>query len=141
MQASLPRFVRMISVDDIGQGSVPLRILGVKWLPKGAADRSVSNEGKIESSNEKRKRENERDDLDKKASAEGQSNQGQQDQDEQTDEVEGLEAEEGDFVNLELGFAYRANKSRGARARNAHLLLDFYLPGNIKLRKSNTQPY
>jgi hypothetical protein len=35
MQASLPKFVRMISVEDLGQGSEAVRILGVRWLPTG----------------------------------------------------------------------------------------------------------
>ena len=35
MQASLPKFVRMISVEDLGQGSEAIRILGVRWLPTG----------------------------------------------------------------------------------------------------------
>lgn len=35
MQASLPKFVRMIAVEDLGQGSEAVRILGVRWLPTG----------------------------------------------------------------------------------------------------------
>ena len=38
MQASLPKFVRMISVEDLGQGSEAIRILGVRWLPTGTWD-------------------------------------------------------------------------------------------------------
>ncbi len=34
MQASLPKLVRMVSVEDLGQGSESFRILGVRWLPK-----------------------------------------------------------------------------------------------------------
>lgn len=37
MQASLPKFVRMISVEDLGQGSEAVRILGVRWLPTGTS--------------------------------------------------------------------------------------------------------
>src|SRR6266498_1713266 len=37
IQASLPKLVRMISVEDLGQGSEAIRILGVRWLPTGAA--------------------------------------------------------------------------------------------------------
>ncbi len=47
---------------------------------------------------------------------------------------EGMEAEEGDFVNMELAFAYRATssgKSIERKAKNAHLYLKFYLPGQI----------
>lgn len=52
MQASLPKLVRMISVEDLGQGSEALRILGIRWLPTGAAAQDVSVSGKIESKNE-----------------------------------------------------------------------------------------
>jgi hypothetical protein len=54
MQASLPSMVRMVAVDDIGQGSEALRILGVRWLPTGAAARSVSAEGKLKSPGEEK---------------------------------------------------------------------------------------
>lgn len=43
-----------------------------------------------------------------------------------------MEAEQGDFVNMELAFAYRARssgKSIKSKAKNAHLYLKFYLPG------------
>jgi hypothetical protein len=48
-----------------------------------------------------------------------------------------MEAEEGDFVNVEIAFAYRPSTGRGikSRAKHAHLYLAFYLPGKIKLRK------
>lgn len=49
MQASLPSVVRMVSVDDIGQGSEALRILGVRWLPTAAAARAVSEDGDLQS--------------------------------------------------------------------------------------------
>ncbi|KAK4198124.1 hypothetical protein QBC40DRAFT_350468 [Triangularia verruculosa] len=96
MQASLPKVIRMVSVDDIGQGSEGVRILGVKWLPTGKAGESVSHDG----------------------------GDGEQE----------MEAEEGDFVNLELAFAYRAQKSGKtikSKAKNAHLYLKFYLPGGL----------
>ena len=47
MQASLPKVVRMVSVDDLGQGSESLRILGIKWLPTGAASQTVDKDGKL----------------------------------------------------------------------------------------------
>lgn len=49
MQASLPRMVRMVCVEDLGQGSESFRILGVKWLPHGAAGKSVSTDGDLQS--------------------------------------------------------------------------------------------
>jgi hypothetical protein len=73
---------------------------------------------------------------------------GSQNQDEQGDQKDGeegqeanvaggMEAEEGEFVNLEIAFAYRSTHSRRKfkdRAKHAHMYMAFYLPGNIKLR-------
>ncbi|KAL9060270.1 MAG: hypothetical protein Q9162_000674 [Coniocarpon cinnabarinum] len=128
MQASLPSFVRMVSVEDIGQGSEPLRILGVKWLPKGAASRSVdSNEGqdKTSAGDEQADGDHAQDDQDTKA-----------DQVATQDSNEGMGAEEGEFVNIEIAFAYRASqfqKGLKDRAKNAHLLLGFFPVGGLKL--------
>jgi hypothetical protein len=122
MQASLPSMVRMVAVDDIGQGSEALRILGVRWLPTGAAARSVSADGKLKSSSE------EKDDRKVQDDGEGQ---------EQLQRQDTMEAEEGDFVNVEIAFAYRPSTGRGikSRAKHAHLYLAFYLPGKVKVRK------
>lgn len=137
MQASLPKMVRMISVDDIGQGSEALRILGVRWLPTGAAARSVSEDGKLKSNGQEKN--------DRSVSGQGEvesSNvKGDDGQDAQNNETmaQGMEAEEGDFVNVEIAFAYRPSTGRKRmkeRAKNAHLYLAFYLPSNIKLRMS-----
>ncbi|KAF2474538.1 meiotically up-regulated gene 190 protein [Lindgomyces ingoldianus] len=122
MQASLPKMVRMISVEDIGQGSEALRILGVRWLPTGAAAKSVSEDGKLKSSNQENN--------DRKIPGEGEVQKN-------ADNVaEGMEAEEGDFVNVEIAFAYRPSTGRRGmkeRAKNAHLYLAFYMPANVKL--------
>ena len=50
MQASLPKMVEMVSVNDIGQGAESIRILGVKWLPTGAAARPVTEDGDLKDS-------------------------------------------------------------------------------------------
>jgi hypothetical protein len=123
MQASLPSMVRMIAVEDIGQGSEALRILGIRWLPTGAAARSVSSDGKLKSPDE------EKDDRTVQDDGEGQEKLQRQDT---------MEAEEGDFVNVEVAFAYRPSTGRGikSRAKHAHLYRAFYLPGKVKLRKS-----
>ncbi|KIW94710.1 uncharacterized protein Z519_04687 [Cladophialophora bantiana CBS 173.52] len=144
MQASLPKVVRMVSVDDLGQGGEAFRILGINWLPTGAASRSVGAEGKL-------KKAGDEESSDRTASGEGQMENGAEDEDkskpadsgenkqkEQDQQAirEGMEAEQGDFVNLELAFAYRARssgKSLQAKAKNAHLYLKFYLPGGIAL--------
>lgn len=150
MQASLPRLVQMVSVDDIGQGSESLRILGIRWLPSGAAGRSVGNDGKVQSEKDSKKS-NDRSvpgqgEVDQSAGQGDQKQQnGDQDQDQDQDQsdggaekaqvAEGMEAEEGDFINLEVAFAYRARKSESFkdRTKDMHLYLAFYLPGGLKL--------
>ncbi|KAK8060871.1 hypothetical protein PG996_010801 [Apiospora saccharicola] len=112
MQASIPSIVRMVSVEDIGQGSEPINILGIKWLPTGAAMNTITK------------------------SAAG--NMGIDPQDEDDDSAKGLQGEDGDFLNLEVAFAYRpqsvvSDKARlQGRSQHAHLLMGFYLPGRIK---------
>jgi hypothetical protein len=149
MQASLPKLVRMISVEDLGQGSEAIRILGVRWLPTGASATDVSVNGKIQSGKEGQ--------GDRKASGEGEvdrntnmaseakfdeeknmSDDHSANAEEQDKVADGMEAEEGDFVNMELAFSYRASsrgKSLKVKSKNAHLYLAFYLPGGIRLRK------
>lgn len=142
MQASLPRMVRMVSVEDIGQGSEPIRILGVRWLPKGAASRSVNENNHSESlaSNKVSDSETTGDARNKGRSeerdAQDDTRETKEDRSAEGDTDEGMEAEEGEFVNMEIAFAYRASrfqKKMHQRVKNAHLLLAFYLPGNIKL--------
>ena len=149
MQASLPKLIRMISVDDIGQGSEAFRILGVRWLPKGAATRTVTEDGKLEK-DDKRSIKSERSasqeepnqggkGRDDKEGEESESKKKQREEEEEEQKIaEGLHAEEGDFVNLEIAFAFRSRLStHGLRSRsnNPHLYLGFYLPANVKLRK------
>lgn len=148
MQASLPKLVRMISVEDLGQGSESIRILGVRWLPTGAAAKDVSVDGRVQSDQKKGN-------SDRKVPGEGQvddgtesksqndadvSEQDEGDEKKQEDDdeniAEGMEAEEGDFVNMEVAFSFRASssgKSLKVKAKNAHLYLAFYLPGGIRL--------
>ncbi|KAH7391839.1 meiotically up-regulated gene 190 protein [Pyrenochaeta sp. MPI-SDFR-AT-0127] len=120
MQASLPSMVRMVAVEDLGQGSEALRLLGVRWLPTGAAARSVSSDGQLKSASEEKGDRKVQDD------GEGQS---------EAPEHDTMEAEEGDFVNVEVAFAYRPSTGKGikSRAKHAHLYLAFYLPGKVKL--------
>ena len=125
MQASLPSMVRMVAVEDLGQGSEALRILGVRWLPTGGATRSVGSDGNLKSPDQEK---GDRTVEDSDDNGQGQDDQPQQDT---------MEAEDGDFVNVELAFAYRPSTGKGikSRAKHAHLLLAFYMPGNIKIRK------
>jgi C2 domain len=147
MQASLPKVIRMVSIDDLGQGSEAIRILGIRWLPTGAADQSVDEQGNLKKASDKEVNdrgapgEGEEEDLEDKAKEENdpeatrkKQQEEKQKQEEQQAIREGMEAEQGDFVNMELAFAYRARssgKSIKSKARNAHLYLKFYLPGGI----------
>lgn len=147
MQASIPKIVQMISVEDIGQGSESLRILGIRWLPSGAAGRSVNSDGGLESSKDQKENdravpgEGEVDDTveddaksDQKKDEEKDKNKSD-DGTEKTEVAEGLEAEQGDFINFEVAFAYRARASKSFkdRTKDMHLYLAFYLPGNLKI--------
>lgn len=142
MQASLPSLVRMVSVEDIGQGSESVRILGIKWLPTGAASQTVTSDGKLQKSNSNDRAvpgQGEIDDGKGDAGSkpdDGSSKQHKQDEQESQNISEGMEAEEGEFVNIEIAFAYKARAAgKGLKnlSKNAHLFLGFYLPGNIKL--------
>ena len=154
MQASLPKLVRMVSVEDLGQGSEAIRILGVRWLPTGAAAKTVSKDGNVKNDKDESDRkvpgQGEVDD-ESKPDDEGSSGKDQPSKaDEQKKEgegeniAEGMEAEEGDFVNVEVGFSYRASSSgKGIKekSKNAHLFLAFYLPGGIRFRELEFQCY
>ncbi|KAK3372634.1 hypothetical protein B0H63DRAFT_485410 [Podospora didyma] len=143
MQASLPKIIRMVSVDDLGQGSEAIRILGVKWLPSGAASQSVDAEGKPQGSKGNDRVASgeghiENHDGGDQGQGKGQSSGAGDQQQKQDQEMirEGMEAEEGDFINMELAFSYRARssgKSIKSKAKNAHLYLKFYLPGGIAI--------
>ena len=139
MQASLPKVVRMVSVDDLGQGNEAFRILGVRWLPTGAASQSVNDEGQLKSAKESQHQDSDRTVQNAEQQEDGDAGKSNGDQSDDNDQEEyaireGMEAEQGDFVNLELAFAYRARsvgKSMKSRAKNAHLYLRFYLPGGV----------
>ncbi|KAG0650100.1 Meiotically up-regulated [Hyphodiscus hymeniophilus] len=147
MQASLPKVIRMVSVDDLGQGSEAIRILGIRSLPTGAASQSVDETGNLRKTSNKDANdrtapgEGEEEDNEDKVKNDDQTidskkeeQQDKQKEQEQQAVREGMEAEQGDFINMELAFAYRARssgKSLRSKAKNAHLYLKFYLPGGI----------
>lgn len=154
MQASLPKLVRMVSVEDLGQGNEAIRILGVRWLPTGAAAKTISKDGKIKNDKDEGDRkvpgQGEVDDEtrpdDEGSSGKDEQSKGDQQKKESDQEnvAEGMEAEEGDFVNIEVGFSYRASSSgKGIKkkSKNAHLFLAFYLPGGIRFRELLSQCY
>lgn len=145
MQASLPKIVRMVSVDDMGQGSESIRILGIKWLPTGAASQTVDDQGRLKKPEKNKSSDRtaqgegeEQQDADSGSQPDQQDTKQEQQKKQKEQEHEamraGMEAEEGDFVNMELAFSYRARssgKSIRSKAKNAHLYLKFYLPGGV----------
>lgn len=130
MQASLPKLIEMVSVNDIGQGSEAIRILGIKWLPTGAAARAVTQDGHL-------KKDEDEEGGDQKNSSDSKDKRTQQGDDgTQQQEAEGLDAEDGDFINMEIAFAYRVRSKKRSmkdRAKHMHLYMAFYLPGNVKI--------
>lgn len=145
MQASLPKVVKMVSVDDMGQGNQSLRILGIRWLPSGAASRTVGPNGKLEKADKNKSsdrtdpeaaQEEDAHDATSDEKQEGKDDSNKTKEEEQSESAmrEGMEAEEGDFINLELAVAYRSRatgKSMKAKAKNAHLFLKFYSLGGV----------
>ena len=85
----------MVSVNDLGQGSEAIRILGIRWLPSGAAARSVTEDGKLQDSGKESQQSN-----DRKVSGQGevdtktQENTQQGDDGAQEQVASGLEAEQ-----------------------------------------------
>lgn len=126
----------MVSVEDIGQGSESIQILGVKWLPTGAAARSVTETGDLDQQNDAEGDEQNGDARQKNEETQHTKDDDQQEDGTQQPVAQGLEAEEGDFVNVEIAFAYRArskSKDMAQRSKDSHIYLAFYLPGNIKV--------
>ncbi|KAK8056638.1 hypothetical protein PG993_001865 [Apiospora rasikravindrae] len=150
MQASLPKVIKMVSVDDMGQGNEGIRILGVRWLPSGAASMTLNRDGGLEKPDNSKTGSSDSTDAEDEDAEDGSQKQQGTDESEdnpQDDRIKtgdeqggspeeraGMEAEEGDFINLELALSYRSRSSgKGikAKAKNAHLYLKFYLPGGV----------
>ncbi|KAL8751915.1 MAG: hypothetical protein Q9199_006100 [Rusavskia elegans] len=140
---SIGRKSGMLTLEFIVEA---IRILGIKWLPTGNAKKDVSVGGQIQEKD--RKVPNEGDMYTKKHSHDAEENALSQsssvegiDSNESGEDkaiAGGMEAEEGSFVNVEVGFSYRASntgRSMNVKAKNAHLYLLFYLPGGIRFRK------
>ena len=121
MQASLPKFVRMVSVEDFGQGTEAVRILGIKWLPIDPASTHAGEN--TEKSSEKNIERVKNEPMEKETVSE-------------------MDGRDGKYINVEIAFAYRARPQTHSirkRAKCLHLYIAFYLPSGIKFRKS--KPY
>ncbi|KIY63684.1 hypothetical protein CYLTODRAFT_493697 [Cylindrobasidium torrendii FP15055 ss-10] len=106
MQQSLPGFVDAVKISDIGQGDNPFRIVSLRALPDRPADKEYPREEWID--------------------------QGTNDLLSKADELreKGIDADQsGDYVNFEVAFAYQARPGKGSktRAKNIHLLLEFFV--------------
>jgi hypothetical protein len=138
MQASMPSLIRMISVEDVGQGSEPIRILGVRWLPTAAAARSVDGDGKLRKASDGGHKDGAApgdDEVEHDTAQDDDKTKEESGKDQAQAVAEGMEAEDGDFINLEVAFAYRGRtdtQSVASRMKDMHLYLAFYLPGNLK---------
>lgn len=146
MQANLPKLVNMINVEDLGQGSEALRILGVRWLPSDATDCSVSAGKKVHAESNARDAENNAhednkyEDLNSQQQnqKDGQNTMNEPQKELHENGMKTVETEEGDSVSLEVTFAYKARpagKKLSRKAKNAHIFLGIYLPAGIRLRK------
>lgn len=140
MQASIPRFIHAVKVEDLAQGSTPLRLTGFRVLPdsdtqdlqKATEDNFRQRQGKEKENLGPSLRERARDSVAKEGDA-GQGENGEADQ------IKSAGANGGSFINLEISFMYRARptaKTVTSKSRNAHLLIKFW----VGLRKIATVP-
>ena len=138
MQSSLPKLVNMVSVEDLGQGSEAPCILGVRWLPSDATARSTSGSREDHGGNTQKTPQFEGPNSQQQGPKQGEYTKNEPQEKQEKNIMKVVEAEEGDFVSLEVAFAYRAKPAAGnlgAKAKNAHLLLGIYLPAGLHLRK------
>lgn len=124
MQASIPGFIHSVKVEDLAQGSTPVRITGLRILPEDHVE-------SLKQDMRKHVKEQQRD-LGS-APREDESGTGNH-HTESIIEREAKRQEEAgtgeQYVNLELAFVYRARPTSstvGAKGRNAHLLIKFWI--------------
>ncbi|MCO5596105.1 hypothetical protein L7F22_050165 [Adiantum nelumboides] len=116
MQASIPKFIHAVKVEDLAQGSTPLRMTGFRVLPDAEAK-------DLQSASQEHLRQ-EREKEEKKFK----SNKGLEDDSSNNKKV--AEDVGGTFINLELSFVYRARPTTdnvASKSRNAHLLIKFWV--------------
>lgn len=106
MQQSLPAFVDAVRVSDMGQGINPIRILSVRALSDKTTDEEYPRDDWIDQGTNK---------LQMQAQSALSDNRD--------------EEQSGDYVNLEVAFAYQAvpGHEEKARAKNIHLFIEFFL--------------
>lgn len=129
MQASIPGFIHSVKVEDLAQGSTPVRITGLRILPDDRVD--SLRKGMRKERIERRKREKQvhlpvHDKQAQKKDENGEAGEAIDYEQEMEDDQEKNEH----YVNLELGFVYRARPTSnavGGKSRNAHLLIKFWI--------------
>ncbi|KAL7409629.1 hypothetical protein BDY24DRAFT_402483 [Mrakia frigida] len=106
MQQSLPSMVAAVRISDLGQGVNPFRILSMRGLPDHPTDKKYPREEWIDQGKP----------PPADAGAPG------------TGPAPDLD-QSGDYVNLEVAFAYAAQpgQSNELRSKNIHLLIEFFL--------------
>ncbi|GAC97607.1 hypothetical protein PHSY_005193 [Pseudozyma hubeiensis SY62] len=121
MQASIPSFIHSVKVEDLAQGSTPIRITGLRILSDAHAGSLASDMRR-----EKGRRRTKHDRTDDQPAQDEHEQQKAENKtgDDDTDD-------RGEYyVNLELGFVYRARPTShgvGGKSRNAHLLIKFWI--------------
>lgn len=116
MQASIPKFIHAVKVEDLAQGSTPLRMTGFRVLPDAEAKdlQSASQEHLRQERKKEEKKLNQKNGL----------------EDDSSDNKKKAEDLGGTFINLELSFVYRARPTAdtvASKSRNAHLLIKFWV--------------
>ncbi|MCO5613703.1 hypothetical protein L7F22_067981 [Adiantum nelumboides] len=127
MQASIPGFIHAVKVEDLAQGSTPLRLTGFRVLPDDEAQdlrveaqkalrKQRLEENKVRLPHKRHAQDNE--DKDGNLKKAGKPKR-------RVEEDAG-----GSYINLELGFLYRARPTANtvaSKSRNAHLLIKFWV--------------
>ena len=127
MQASIPGFIHSVKVEDLAQGSTPIRITGLRILPDEHAEHLKKDMHKERVEKRKKEKQVHLPVHDNGAQLTGQDGT----QDLHDFEQQQQDQEKGEhFVNLELSFVYRARPTTngvGGKSRNAHLLIKFWI--------------
>ena len=112
-------FIQAVKVEDLAQGSTPLRLTGFRVLGDGEADALKAETAKAM----REQRQGEK-------TVTMPHERGQGERREARSSTDDVAERSGSFINLELSFLYRARPTTGAAAsksRNAHLLIKFWV--------------
>lgn len=119
MQASLPGVIQAVKISDFGMGDNPARLVSMRGLADLMTDADYPRKTWIEKSDT--------DNQDTESGAEAKAVENMESNDELQESIKNDNA--GDFLNMEVSFCYAAlpGKSGMTRARNVHLLVEFFL--------------